>query len=108
MPAAQLSRRQQERLAQMLYYAFIRLRSLPTMLEGQSLDDPQSWKTLATYAMAYGEAFHNVPLAMFGDLDIRFLKSRFVAHARQCPNLLEYIADLEAVEALAGEEPTKA
>ena len=101
-----LTLEQQRRIAELLYQAFIRLRSLPSMLHGDVQDDLTRFRTLVTYAMAYGEAFHNLPLHMFREFDFKFMKRKFKAFSTQCPDLDDYIRDLEAIESLGNDQAT--
>lgn len=99
-----LTQAQREALADLLYEAFVFLRS-PGY--GYFWDSQDDWNNLekvqatVDWAVAFGEALHNIPKHLFsGDFDFEFHKAKIACYVDQNPRLAEFITRLEEIEAM--------
>lgn len=99
-----LTQAQREALAGLLHEAFVMLRS-PGY--GYYWDKPEDWNDLAKvratmdWAVAIGEALHNIPLHLFrGDFDFAIQKTCIACYVDKNPLLARFIVQLEEIEAM--------
>lgn len=99
-----LTQAQREALAELLYEAFVYLRS-PGY--GYFWDSKEGWNKIekvqaaVDWSVAFGEALHNIPKHLFrGDFDFEFHKAKIACYVDQNPLLARFITRLEEIEAM--------
>jgi hypothetical protein len=104
-----LTQAQREALVDLLYRAFVYLRSPGYQYFWDSQED---WNKLekvqaaVDWSVAFGEALHNIPKDIYGgNFDFKFHKAKIACYVDRNPRLAEFIARLEEIEAMDGRSP---
>ncbi len=99
-----LTQAQRKALADLLYMAFVYLRSPDYKYFWGNKEDrykPEKVQAAINWFVAFGEALHNIPKDLFsGNFDFEFHKAKIAFYVDQNPLLAEFITRLEEIEAM--------